>query len=144
MCIPSHFFHHQLTSSRKKAVSSQTSELEALEARLKATEERLKAAAANAPGGRSGRSSPRPRQPLGDTFSPPKDAPTSPLSTEFQPSSARSNVQNDVASKESYQGVLPPTPGASEGESEPEYVVVRGADKGKDGDVTEASRVKAA
>lgn len=51
-----------------------------------------------------------------------------------------------MANRDSYQGALPPTPGASEGDSEPEYVVVRGADKmGKDGDMTEASsRVKAA
>lgn len=58
---------------KKQALSSQTSELEALEARLRATEERLKArqAASAAPSRQStsGRSSPRPQAPIaGNTF----------------------------------------------------------------------------
>ncbi|KAK0100575.1 hypothetical protein ONS95_007033 [Cadophora gregata] len=88
-------------SEKKKAVSTQTSELEALEARLKATEERLKLAANGSPGKASGRSSPRPRVPLGDTF---KEHPTSPLSAEFR---------NKDGSRYT-PGELPPTPGPSE------------------------------
>jgi hypothetical protein len=78
--------------------------------------------------------------PLGDTFSPPKEAPTSPLATEFRtsrPSTARPKTKD--GRKEPYQappmpGALPPTPGASEGESDSEYVVVQRADVGEDGD----------
>ena len=76
---------------------------------------------------------------MGDAFSPPKEPQTSPLATEFQPSSPRINTQTGPERK----GSLPPTPGASEGDSEPEYVVVRGADLGKDGDVTETTQQKA-
>ncbi|KAG4435959.1 hypothetical protein IFR05_008540 [Cadophora sp. M221] len=112
-------------SEKKKAVSTQTSELEALEARLKATEERLKLAATGSPQGKSsGRSSPRQRVPLGDTF---KEHPTSPLSAEFRPKDGRYAP-----------GDLPPTPGPSEGESDSEYVLVErrtSADKREDGDV---------
>ena len=60
-----------LTRSRKKAVDSQTKELEALEAKIKETEERLKDRQSRngSPAGRgSGRNSPHPRQPLGDAF----------------------------------------------------------------------------
>jgi hypothetical protein len=131
-------------------VTSQTSELEALEARLKATEERLKAAASgetSPTGRRSGRSSPRPRAPLGDTFSQVKrEQPTSPLS-ESTKAPSRPQTANRPKTRdgrpvtgrrptESYSqappmpGALPPTPGASEGESEslsesePGYVLV--------------------
>ncbi|KAH7357291.1 hypothetical protein BKA65DRAFT_393352 [Rhexocercosporidium sp. MPI-PUGE-AT-0058] len=113
-------------SEKKKAVSTQTSELEALEARLKATEERLKLAAATggSQGKPSGRSSPRQRVPLGDTF---KENPTSPLSAEFRPKNG------------SYApGDLPPTPGPSEGESDSDYVLVErrtSADRRQDGDI---------
>lgn len=117
--FPSHFVEllppqHAHTILRKRAVSSQTSELEALEARLKATEERLKAAAANASGVRSGRSSPRQRMPVGDAFSPPKEPQTSPLATEF-----RTKTHNGGERK----GSLPPTPGASEGELDLQNIV---------------------
>ncbi|KAH6683001.1 hypothetical protein B0J14DRAFT_136201 [Halenospora varia] len=130
-------------SEKKKAVSSQTSELEALEARLKATEERLKAKTGGATippvMGRSssGRSSPRQRVPLGDTFtsSPTRaEHPGSPLSSGF--GSGATNGQQmgnseEVGKETAYTaqpmpGALPPTPGASEGEygSESEYVLV--------------------
>merc|ERR1711981_1340462 len=86
-------------SEKKKAVSTQTS---ALEARLKATEERLKMAATGSPPGKSsGRSSPRQRVPLGDTF---KEHPTSPLSAEFRNKDGGRYAPGD----------LPPTPGPSE------------------------------
>ncbi|PBP16237.1 hypothetical protein BUE80_DR013049 [Diplocarpon rosae] len=91
-------------SEKKKAVSTQTSELEALEARLKETEERLKAAASGSPPSKSsGRSSPRPRGPRGDTF---KGNPTSLLTAAFQ-----------TAAKDGSgfgAGDRPPTPGPSE------------------------------
>jgi hypothetical protein len=119
---------------RKKAVSSQTSELEALEARLRATEERLKAAASNK--SPSGRSSPKVRTPLGDTFaqSPTKASATSPLASEFEKAGSRPVTANRPKTGEGrppsgwrqgqedvdvppMPGQLPPTPGASEGES---------------------------
>ena len=138
-------------SRRKKAVSTQTSELEALEARLKATEERLKAAASSKSPS-PGRSSPKPRTPLGDTFtqSPTKaNNPTSPLSTEFEKPGSRPATANRPKTGDGrpsappMPGQLPPTPGASEGESyssENEYVLVERQRKSadlvvKDGDV---------
>jgi hypothetical protein len=146
---------------RKKAVSHQTSELEALEARLRATEERLKKVASASPQNKysSGRSSPRQRVPLGDTFtssSTKAEMSTSPLATEFKntsrPNSGRPQTGEDRRpvsgwkheAQSSYTaqpvpGALPPTPGASEGESsDSDYVVVGGvrnsADIGEDGD----------
>jgi len=141
-------------SEKKQQVSSQTSELEALEARLKATEERLKAAAsARTTPSPNGRSSPRPRPPIGDTFANPqsptkREATTSPLSSEFQrsrPSTGRPTTgKSDGRPGSGWQqrqntgevpqmpGALPPTPGASEGIStapdpdnmSDEYVIV--------------------
>lgn len=132
-------------------MSSQASELEALEARLKATEERLKARQAPGAGADfdsspknkpSGRSSPRVRTPLGDTFaSTPTRAAheTSPLAAEFdndatdgqhtdQPTEGRPIAQRkqDSYMGQPMPGGLPPTPGASEGDygSESEYVLV--------------------
>jgi hypothetical protein len=149
---------------RKRAVSDQTSELEALEARLRATEERLKKAASTgvSPVNPSGRSSPRPRPAIGEnTFipSPTKEhSPTSPLASEFKQTS-RPNTSDRPASgrggrpasgwkQESYTappmpGAMPPTPNdtpsASEGESDSDYVVVgekrKSADIGEDGDM---------
>ncbi|RDL40127.1 Uncharacterized protein BP5553_00106 [Venustampulla echinocandica] len=140
-----------VVSEKKKAVSSQASELEALEARLKATEERLKARQALGAGAGagsspktkpSGRSSPRVRTPLGDTFassSPKGEHETSPLATEFgseatdgqhteQPGEGRpaSHRKQESYTGPPVPGALPPTPGTSEGEygSEPEYVLV--------------------
>lgn len=122
-------------SEKKMKVTSQTSELEALEARLRATEERLKAAASgetSPTGRRSGRSSPRPRAPLGDTFSQAKrEQPTSPLSESHKVPSRPQTATNRPKTRdgrpvtgrrptESYSqappmpGALPPTPGASE------------------------------
>jgi len=132
-------------SEKKKVVSSQTSELEALEARLRATEERLKAAASDK--SPSGRSSPKPRTPLGDTFASSTKLTnvTSPLASEFNRPGSRPVTANRPKTGEGrpMPGQLPPTPGASEGESsasENEYVVVKrrgnSADLGlKDGDV---------
>jgi hypothetical protein len=137
--------------SRKKAVSTQTSELEELETRLRATEERLKQKQAMGYNNR-GSPSPRRRAPLGDTFSSqaegdePQRNQTSPLATEFRPKTPTrpptgkrepSHTQNPPP----MPGALPPTPGASEGESSGEddrdedrifadYVLVA-----KDGDV---------
>lgn len=130
-------------------VTTQTSELEALEARLRATEERLKAASETSPSNRlSGRSSPRSRVPLGDTFSQARrEQPTSPLQ-EITKAPSRPQTANRPKTRdgrpttgrrptESHNqappmpGALPPTPGASEGESEslsesePEYVLVK-------------------
>lgn len=123
---------------RKQAVSTQTSELEALEARLKATEERLKKAAASPPGKSStGRSSPRSRAPLsGETFQE-GEQPTSPLASEFRHSRPNTGRQTKEEWTAPMPGALPPTPGASEGESESEYVLVsrrQSADKREDGD----------
>ena len=141
---------HGTNFPRKMKVTSQTSELEALEARLRATEERLKAAASgetSPTNHRSGRSSPRSRVPLGDTFSQNKrEQPTSPLSestsapsrpqTANRPKTRDGRPTTGRRPTESYSqapplpGALPPTPGASEGESEslsesePEYVLV--------------------
>jgi hypothetical protein len=160
-----HFLANSLLS-RKKAVSSQTSELEALEARLRATEERLRKAGlspstptnssfANARSSPSsnGRSSPRPRPSIGDdTYSPTKtEGPKSPLGTEFK--RTQMNDGKAVAggfAAQNMPGALPPTPGASEGESDPEpepseseYVDVSvramrtRADLGQDGDIAE-------
>lgn len=123
-----------LTCNRKQAVSSQTSELEALEARLRATEERLAKAgitglsSTSADKSSSGKSSPRSRTPLaGDTFQNPKsENVTSPLQTEFK--NSRPNTGRPTT-KDGRQlpGALPPTPGASEGEgeSDSDYVHVR-------------------
>ncbi|KAG9234560.1 hypothetical protein BJ875DRAFT_461235 [Amylocarpus encephaloides] len=131
--------------TRKKAVSTQTSELEALEARLKATEERLKAkqvggAAPSATGGvertPSGRASPRQRTPLGDTFTSPTrtEHPASPLATEFASQTINREQRPSQNTNPSYStppmpGGMPPTPGASEGEygSDSEYVLVEAA-----------------
>jgi len=154
-------------SEKKRAVSSQTSELEALEARLRATEERLKKAASRgvSPAGKSstGRSSPRQRTALGDTFAPSptkEESPASPLASEFKRTS-RPNTSDRPQSGNSGRpvsgwkheahpaytapqmpGALPPTPGASESEgteSDSDYVVVgaerKSADIGKDGDI---------
>ncbi|KAK6581954.1 hypothetical protein PZA11_005651 [Diplocarpon coronariae] len=113
---------HPLTARRKKAVSTQTSELEALEARLKETEERLKAAASGSPPRKSpDRFSSRPQ----DTFK--GDAPS--LLTTGLP--AAKDGRGCAA------GELPPTPGPSEGEAEPEQLLDEGrprADKREDGD----------
>lgn len=118
-----------LTVFRKRAVSSQTSELEALEARLKATEERLKQKQAMSYANR-GSQSPRQRAPLGDTFSSAAEEPqrsqnqTSPLATEFRsrtpirPQTGKKEPSNTTsAGAPPMPGALPPTPGASEGES---------------------------
>lgn len=100
---------------KKQAVSTQTSELEALEARLKATEERLKKAAASPPGKSStGRSSPRSRAPLsGETFQE-GEQPTSPLASEFRHSRPNTGRQTKEEWTAPMPGALPPTPGASE------------------------------
>ena len=124
-------------SQRKQAVSSQTSELEALEARLRATEERLKAAAnapARSPSGRStggGPNSPRQRVPLGDTFAQGRvegeRSPTSPLAQTFGNRPATANKPSSRPASgwkpdpsQAIPVALPPTPGASEGD----YVIV--------------------
>ncbi|RQM04963.1 hypothetical protein DH86_00003702, partial [Scytalidium sp. 3C] len=100
---------------KKRAVSSQTSELEALEARLRETEERLKAkqAVASDPTRRhSGMGSPRTRQALGDTFNRRQDgegenrSPSSPL--------AATHENTKTPSRPPTGGAMPPTPGASE------------------------------
>lgn len=110
-------------SSRKQAVSTQTSELEALEARLKATEERLKAAAENpqrTPSGQAAeRGSPqssRQRLPLGSTFSQGREAeksPKSPLTQAFRKVPSRPGTGKGEGM--AMPGAMPPTPGASEG-----------------------------
>lgn len=95
-----------LTIFRKRAVSSQSAELEALQARLRATEERLKARqsqSASPSGGNSKQSIPRRRVPVGNpsgslrTTQP--AAPTSPLAT--QPAANQSRPQ--TASSASHQ-----------------------------------------
>ncbi|RDW82466.1 hypothetical protein BP6252_03578 [Coleophoma cylindrospora] len=108
---------------KKQAVSTQTSELEALEARLRATEERLKAAAENPRRTLSGRSveggtpqTPRERVPLSDTASQGREAersPASPLAQKFVqvPSRPGTGKGDGMA----MPGAMPPTPGASEG-----------------------------
>lgn len=107
-------------------MSTQTSELEALEARLRATEERLKQAATGSPHRQLSRqSSPRPRAPVADAG----DARPRPLAT-----GPRQSVKTFPTG-----GNMPPTPGPSEGESDSEYVLVEGrprpsADKREDGD----------
>ncbi len=145
-------------------MSFQTSELEALEARLRATEERLKkaASAGASPAGHSssGRSSPRHRSALGDIFAPKptkEDNPTSPLASEYKdtlrpntsdrpeagkcdrPVSGSKHERHPSHIAPPMPGALPPTPGASEGDSDSEYVVVeverKRADFGKDGDM---------
>jgi hypothetical protein len=149
---PSPTDQHSTNLPRKMKVTSQTSELEALEARLRATEERLKAAASgetSPTSRRSGGSSPRTRAPLGDTFSHAqreREQPTSPLSestrapsrpqTANRPKTRDGRPVTGRRPTESHSqappmpGALPPTPGASEGESEslsesePEYVLV--------------------
>jgi hypothetical protein len=107
-------------------VSSQTSELEALEARLKATEERLKQKQAMTGMPNRGAQSPRQRIPLGDTFTAPAQGAeqkniTSPLSEEFnqlktptRPPTSRK--QEPPSTVPPMPGDLPPTPGASEGD----------------------------
>jgi hypothetical protein len=114
-----------LTLSRKKALSSQTSELEALEARLKATEERLKQRQSMIGTSGRGSQSPRQRKPISDTFAAPPEgevhrSPTSPLATELRPKTP-TRPPTGKRSEPSYAvppmpGALPPTPGASEGE----------------------------
>ena len=118
-------------------VSSQTSELEALEARLRATEERLNAAA-NARSGQpspSGRSSPRPRPPIGDAFASPtrQEKVSSPLVSDYseastseasmaprpltavRPKSAWKGESHPAYTGGPMPGALPPSPTASEG-----------------------------
>ncbi|KAL6717365.1 hypothetical protein ACLMJK_005280 [Lecanora helva] len=68
---PSLIVPFKLNRDRKKAVSSQNAELEAIEAKLRQTEERLKEKSrTSSPAGRAvaGTSSPHRRQPLGNTF----------------------------------------------------------------------------
>lgn len=141
------------TNGRKQKVSSQTSELEALEARLKAAEDRLRAAGiapSSPPAGGNGRSSPssngkaspRARPAIGqDTFSPTRGehGPTSPLATEFKSASRPQTKDGRPQTKDgravegsTMPGASPPTPGASEGEfssdpetSDKEFVVVK-------------------
>jgi len=108
----------------------------------------------------SGRSSPHARTPLGDTFGnqpTTKENPTSPLSSELKnasrPSTAKTaRPQTKDGRPESawkgqaapsyappMPGALPPTPGASEGESDSDYVLVETrnvADVGEDGDIS--------
>jgi hypothetical protein len=152
--LPLNHYHllypYHIALHRKRVVSTQTSELEALEARIKATEERLKAKQAGISLSRtpSGRSSPQQRTPLGDTFgSPPPHHPISPLATEF----GSQNVNREKRANQTYTtppmpGQLPPTPGASEGEygSEPEYVVVNrkrtSADGKQDGEISQTQK----
>jgi hypothetical protein len=113
-------------------VLHQTSELEALEARLKATEERLKQRQSMGYKGMSSQGSPSPRRraPLGDTFVPPVEGEesqqrnqASPLATEFRPKTptrtqtGKREPSYTSSSASPMPGALPPTPGASEGES---------------------------
>jgi len=133
---------------KKKAVSSQTSELEALEARLRATEERLKQRQATNGQPPHGAHSPRQRAPLGDMFTSPAqgaDAAGSarPLSNEYmQKTSTRppaSKRQEPPTMSIPLSSNLTPTPSFSEGGPTDEveigtripsdYVIV-----GKDGD----------
>ena len=138
-----------IMGNRKHKVSSQTSELEALEARLKATEERLKAASSSSPSAaRSGRSSPHQRASINSsTFSQTSGterAVRSPLSESFGESDSGIEGRTRPLTGRSEKGQIPgapPTPGASEGEEadgelekEREYVVVTRADTVKDGD----------
>ncbi|KAI9737265.1 MAG: hypothetical protein M1818_005798 [Claussenomyces sp. TS43310] len=126
---------------KKKAVSSQTSELEALEARLRATEERLKQRQAmTSPSNSSGTSrSPRQRLPLGDAFAnaeqqqragapqhaqAPTRAPPVPAAAELEfrpktptrPATAKRDLPSSYGAPPPMPGALPPTPSASEGE----------------------------
>lgn len=124
----------ELTSSflsrRKRAVSTQTSELEALEARLRATEERLQQTralgSAQSTGNGNGPASPRrARAPLRtNTFENQgpneqqrqQQNPTSPLNSEFRP---KTPTRPGTSKRQDGPPMpaAPPTPGSSEGES---------------------------
>ncbi len=119
--------------SRKKAISSHETELQALEARLKAAEERLKASVNNKSASSRGPSSPRQRIPLGDTFGPSEEAqppasasgaaPSAPSrpGTAKRPASSRNPQSMPSYAAPPLPGALPPTPGASEGEYKNTY-----------------------
>lgn len=112
---------------RKRAVSSQTSELEALEARLRATEERLKQTKALGLAHTSGNGPASPRRsrtPLSNnTFESSQtqghptqyQTPTSPLNTEFRPKTP-TRPGTSKRQEAPPMPAAPPTPGTSEGE----------------------------
>ncbi|KAI1293317.1 hypothetical protein F5Y03DRAFT_331464 [Xylaria venustula] len=99
---------------RKQQVNNTQTELQALEARLKEMEARLQTSKQGGSGG-----SPRAqRQPLANTFSPAaqsteKELPQRPLQTASRPGTAKQAQHAPM-----HGGAMPPTPTASEGESE--------------------------
>ncbi len=104
---------------RKKAVNTQTSELEALEARLKATEERLKKAASGSP----------PPKSTGHTNSSTSPKHETRVKNTSRPQTKDGNKEAGHSAPP-VPGALPPTPGASEGTcSDSEYVLVKRVDK---------------
>jgi hypothetical protein len=114
------------TTSRKRLVSTHTSELKALEEALRATEERLKATAA----GNDRAPSPRSRKAINDnTFDKPQDESTLNATTlaerpktASRPGTARKPAPSPTQNKNlpPMPGARPPTPGASESEEESE------------------------
>lgn len=109
-----------MTPRRKKAVSTQTSELEALEARLRATEERLKARQANSLNMKPGdATSPRQRAPIpfDEKTQQENKAPGGQTGAEYRrvPSRPSTAKQTDSYGAPPMPGALPPTPGASDG-----------------------------
>ncbi|KAI0556250.1 hypothetical protein F4679DRAFT_578373 [Xylaria curta] len=92
---------------RKQQVTSGQTELQALEARLKEMEARLQMS-------KAGPSSPRAqRQPSATNASAEKELPQRPLQTASRPGTAKQAQQAPMRA-----GAMPPTPTASEGESD--------------------------
>ncbi|QSZ31739.1 hypothetical protein DSL72_001307 [Monilinia vaccinii-corymbosi] len=135
---------------KKQEISTKTSELEELEAKIKATEERLKAkqAAANSGSPPSEESNPPQHRSTTDPISPLEskfddDVSSSGAGMDEENLSSRpaapKQAQSYTTALESHiPGALPPTPGASEGESELDDGERAGADYvivAKDGDV---------
>jgi hypothetical protein len=80
-----------LTSPRKQAVTTQTQELEALEARLRAAEDRLKQAKSNSP---PRRKDPQRRSPLEGTFPAADKASSAPKNSTGAPSTTPSSANS--------------------------------------------------
>ncbi|KAI1855199.1 hypothetical protein JX266_000064 [Neoarthrinium moseri] len=105
-------------NKKKQEVTTQTSELEALERRIREMEERLKRGG-QAPGAATGSSPRAQRSPLGDTFSQ-QQAPATGTQKELpqrpsRPGTAKAQQQSQ---QQMHGGAMPPTPTASEGEYE--------------------------
>ncbi len=103
-----------LSSGRKQQVSTGQTELQALEARLKEMEARLQTSKLDGSGG-----SPRAqRRPLANTFSPAAQPTEKGLPQRPPQAASRPGTAKQAQLAPMHGGAMPPTPTASEGESD--------------------------